>query len=109
MKKVLLNVDNFGQCLCPDCPVQAKSECVAELRDNLDVALEDEPLDPEQLPGMYCATGVAECEDLETGKTCLCYNCSVFDDNDMEDGLPYGYYCRDGKAKQLLKLTFQPC
>ena len=41
--KVPLVLDNVSQCLCPGCPVQAQSKCVAGLK----------------LGGYFCRAGVA--------------------------------------------------
>ena len=54
---------------------------------------------PEDLPGPYCANGVAVCKDLDYGKLCQCSGCQVFADFKLNTGRPTLYYCRDGKAK----------
>jgi hypothetical protein len=54
---------------------------------------------PEDMPGPYCANGVAACKDLDYGKTCACNSCQVFKDFSLSKGKPMSYYCRDGKPK----------
>jgi hypothetical protein len=54
---------------------------------------------PEDMPGPYCANGVAACKDLDYGKTCSCSICQVFKDFNLGKGKPMSYFCRDGKPK----------
>ncbi|MGZ4857875.1 MAG: DUF2769 domain-containing protein, partial [Methanobacteriaceae archaeon] len=49
--------------------------------------------------GMYCATGKATCTDLDFERWCQCNYCGVWKENDLEDGEPFGYFCRDGEAR----------
>jgi len=42
--KVPLVIDNVSKCLCPGCPVQAQSKCVAGLKPGLAAALKNNPL-----------------------------------------------------------------
>ena len=53
----------------------------------------------EDMPGPYCANGVAVCKDLDFSKICICSGCQVFKDSNLAKGKPMLYYCRDGKAK----------
>jgi hypothetical protein len=52
---------------------------------------------PDDMPGPYCANGVAACKDLDYSKMCLCSSCAVFRDFSLGKGKPASYYCRDGK------------
>jgi hypothetical protein len=52
----------------------------------------------EDMPGPYCANGVAVCKDLDFSKTCICSGCQVFKDFNLMKGKPMIYYCKDGKA-----------
>jgi hypothetical protein len=54
---------------------------------------------PEDMPGPYCANGVAACKDLDYEKTCSCSICQVFKDFNLSKGKPMNYFCRDGKPK----------
>jgi len=58
---------------------------------------EDDPK-PVDYPGMYCANGKAECEDIETEKNCLCNECMVYKEFSLENAKPDFLYCSDGKA-----------
>ena len=53
----------------------------------------------ENMPGPYCANGVAACKDLDFNKTCMCNGCEVFKHFSLSKGKPNNYYCRDGKPK----------
>lgn len=53
----------------------------------------------EDMPGPYCANGIAVCKDLDFSKTCLCSGCQVFKDYNLSKGRPMTYYCKDGKPK----------
>jgi len=67
--------ENIIRCLCPTCPVQENSTCAKEKMMNFQELLqsEDDPK-PVDYPGMYCANGKAECEDIETEKTAYVMN-----------------------------------
>ena len=54
---------------------------------------------PEDIPGPYCASGVAACKDLDYGKNCSCSICQVFKDFNLSKGKPMSYFCRNGKPK----------
>ena len=53
---------------------------------------------PEDMPGPYCANGVAVCKDLDFSKTCICSGCQVFRDYNLMKAKPTMYFCKDGKA-----------
>ena len=94
--KVPFSTGTVGQCLCPGCPVQAKSSCVADLKNGLQALLVRNPLQREDIPGLYCSTGKATCPGLDPSQSCLCYGCPVFSQYSLVGGQPVGYYCRDG-------------
>jgi len=54
----------------------------------------------EDVPGMYCATGIAACKDIDTTQMCTCGNCPLWTEYDLPGGKPMGYFCRDGEAKE---------
>jgi len=54
---------------------------------------------PDDMPGPYCANGVAVCKDFDYSKICLCNSCAVFRDFSLGKGKPVRYYCRDGKPE----------
>ncbi len=97
--KVPFDARTVGQCLCPGCPVQAKSGCVAKLKEGLRASLARSPLEREEIPGLYCSTGKAACTDLDPRQSCLCYGCTVFSQYRLGSGQPVGYYCRDGASR----------
>ena len=53
---------------------------------------------PEDMPGPYCANGVAVCKDFDYNNACICSSCQVFRDFNLMKGKPMSYYCKDGKA-----------
>ena len=97
--KVAFNSGNVGKCLCPKCPVQSKSQCVSKKLGTINDALSKNPLLREDIPGIYCSTGKATCQDLDPKQPCSCGSCSVFKDSNLAAGKPVGYYCRDGHSK----------
>ena len=56
-------------------------------------------LGPKSIPGLYCSSGVAACEDIDTNQMCICGSCPLWADYDLASGRPMGYFCRDGKAQ----------
>ncbi len=52
----------------------------------------------EDMPGPYCANGVATCTDLDFSKMCICPSCQVFKDFNLMKAKPTSYFCKDGKA-----------
>jgi hypothetical protein len=97
--KVTFNSGNVGKCLCPKCPVQAKSQCVSGKLGTITQALLKSPIVREDIPGVYCSTGTATCKDLDPSQSCICGNCGIFKEANLAQGTPVGYYCRDGYAK----------
>jgi hypothetical protein len=97
--KVSFTASNIGKCMCPKCPVQAKSECVSGQLKTISASLAKKPLIREDIPGVYCSTGTATCTDLDPQQSCLCGGCAVFSQYKLDAGLPAGYFCRDGFAK----------
>ena len=96
--RVPFTLANVTRCMCPKCPVQAKSKCVSEKAGKLGAALKEKPLKSESIPGLYCASGAAACKDIDTKQGCICGSCLVFTDYKLSEGKPVGKYCRDGKA-----------
>lgn len=50
----------------------------------------------QEMPGMYCSTGQAACDDLDYEQWCVCPTCRVWIDNRLEDTR----YCHTGSASQ---------
>ncbi len=97
--KVPFTGAEVGLCMCPKCPVQAASACAKGKVSAIESALKKSPLMREDIPGVYCSTGKATCQDLDPKKACMCGTCSVFMKYSLANGTPVGYYCRDGSAR----------
>jgi hypothetical protein len=100
--KVPYTVENMMKCMCGKCPVQADSKCAKDkfkdMGDKMKNAAQAEVPKPEDVPGIYCSTGVATCKDLDPSKPCICYTCPLWTEYDLQNGKPLGYFCKDGKA-----------
>ncbi len=94
---VEFNMENVQRCLCPGCPVQAGSKCVQEKLNKLKGASGNPG--PEDVPGVYCATGKATCEGLDPSQICQCDKCEVWKEYKLGEGEPGSYYCAEGKAR----------
>ena len=97
--KVPFVVSTVSKCICLKCPVQAKSQCAAELKKGLREALRRNPLKHEEIPAAYCSAGKATCTDLDPSKSCICSGCLIFAQYKLENGKVVGYYCRDGASR----------
>jgi hypothetical protein len=98
MEEIEFNKKNFHTCLCPGCPVQAKSNC-AQIKLNPMKGSKDRIMpNPKGVPGLYCATGKATCTDLDPNKMCQCPNCEIFKEYNLGQGEPGGYFCQNGTA-----------
>jgi len=89
---------NVKQCICGSCPVQMNSQCIKEKHAAVKESLKKNPLQAVDIPGDYCATGVAACKDIDTKQICICGSCPVFTDYQLATHQLMGYYCRDGMA-----------
>lgn len=96
---VTFTATNVGKCLCTKCPVQSKSQCVSTKLSTIGDALKQKPLNREAIPGLYCSTGTATCNDINTKQSCLCGGCAVFSENKLDKCEPVDKYCRDGRAR----------
>lgn len=91
---------NFTRCICGQCPVQSKSECVKDKMAMVAEILQSHTTPRhEDLPFAYCAAGTATCADLDVKQTCICGNCPVYKEYRLNEGSPALYYCKDGIAK----------
>ena len=97
--KIEFTRENITRCLCPQCPVQAESECAQTKMKMLQESMRGMSPEPSDVPGMYCATGTAACNDLNSHKLCNCPNCEVFKENNLAQAEPGAYYCQRGSAK----------
>ena len=91
--------ENITRCLCPQCPVQAESECAQTKMKMLQESMRGMSPEPSDVPGMYCTTGTAACNDLDPAKMCNCPNCEVFKENKLAQKEPGAYFCQKGATK----------
>ena len=113
--KVKFSSETIIKCRCAVCPVQFHSDCTRpkkKTRSKFVEVITPEMLqgltreqisevvpDVNELPGPYCASGVAACKDLDFNKMCLCSNCQLFKDFNLASGKPLSYFCKHGRAK----------
>ncbi|KCZ71416.1 hypothetical protein ANME2D_02146 [Candidatus Methanoperedens nitroreducens] len=101
--KVPFIVENITRCMCPGCPVQTGSQCVNEKLGKLDEVMknvsEGKAPKPEDVPGVYCSSGIAMCSDLDPSQVCICGSCAVWRDHNLVNGKPVYYFCQNGKAQ----------
>lgn len=119
--KVPLNNDVMIKCICPYCPVQAKSACsrpkiqkmveaIASMKTSgrgmasgmamslAEAAGSEMKPKPEETPAAYCSIGVATCRDLDMNKACICPSCQVYKEFSLMQGRPVEHYCFNDKA-----------
>ncbi|MCL5969936.1 MAG: DUF2769 domain-containing protein [Patescibacteria group bacterium] len=75
MSRVVNNERNQRHCRCPSCPVLEKSSC-------------------DKKKVLFCATGKAQCKDLDNQQACSCPGCLVWE----EYNLGTLYFCINGSA-----------
>ncbi len=92
-------IDNVNRCMCPGCPVQGDSQCVSEKAASLGPMPLSTLPSADDMPGEYCAAGVATCEDIDSNRPCSCFGCPVYEENSLANGQPTCYYCRDGSSR----------
>jgi len=81
------------------CGVQSHSKCVKEGMDRFSAARKSNaPLQPADVPSLYCHTGRATCQDIDLKSACICPSCPVFKEYSLKGGTPRLFYCRDGAA-----------
>ncbi len=113
--KVKFSPESIIKCRCAVCPVQFHSICAEPKRMTRSKILEAvspemfQSLTKEQvamilpkiedMPGPYCASGVAACKDLDFSKMCLCSACQIFKEQNLITGKPTSYFCKVGRAK----------
>lgn len=91
-----LNIENIQKCACLECPIQTESKCAQNKIENIQEMRKIEKNivpKPENIPGMYCITGITTCNDFKIKETCNCSNCNIFKENlDIENSI--GHFCR---------------
>lgn len=104
--EIEFNPENIEKCLCNQCKVQGKSQCVKEKMITLqEKALSSSLIEPEEFPALYCASGKEHCHDLDGNEKCLCMDCPIYAENDLESGGPDSYFCLDGPSTKFLGIT----
>lgn len=98
-KEIDFDRNNMIRCLCPQCNVQKTSECAQNKMKMLQISMRGMSPEPSEFPGMYCANGKTDCEDLDQSKKCICLNCDVWKEHNLDEGEPKNYFCQKGKAK----------
>ncbi|MHB8103872.1 MAG: hypothetical protein ACYDEF_17360 [Methanosarcina sp.] len=53
---------------------------------------------PEDVPGIYCSTGKARCQDLDFGRKYICGSCGIWKEYDLKDADPNNHFCQHGRA-----------
>lgn len=93
---------NINKCRCPQCPVQTDSKCVKDKLESSREEMEKIPVgevpNAEDVPGIYCSTGKATCQDLNSNKQCICNTCDVWKEYNLEEGTLSQYFCQNGRA-----------
>ena len=99
MPSVEFTADNILKCECGRCPVQAKSDCVDKARGASAKAVEEGHVtrQPSEVPGLYCSSGKAFCDDLDLSQNCMCGQCTVH----AEYKLSQSKYCQRGSAQSI--------
>lgn len=94
--------ENINRCMCSECPVQADSDCTKEKLQKSKQEMGKMPAgkvpNPEDVPGIYCSTGKARCQDLNFERQCICGSCEVWKDYNLKDVDPNNHFCQHGKA-----------
>ena len=102
--KVELNRENINKCLCKVCPVQTDSDCSKDKLEIVNEMMEKEGnildlVEPEEIPLVYCSSGIATCSDLSDRELCKCTQCTVWLKNNLANSEPIEYFCIDGAPR----------
>ncbi len=121
--RVPLNSGIVSKCICDVCSVQAKSSCAvpkiqnmknvksmssksrkeSSMPSGLSMRLAEDPKDEmdfnsADIGGIYCASGVASCKDLDLQRACICPGCQVYKDYSLLNARPVEHFCFNDKA-----------
>lgn len=92
-------LQNVNICMCLLCPVQTRSQCVADKKSRMTEVLKSKTPHSDGIPALYCANGMASCPDLDSNQLCICENCPVFIEYRLAQGEPQLYFCRNGASR----------
>ena len=94
-------MENIQKCLCTSCPVQENSNCIQEKNMILDdkISQGDLMLDADETPALYCLTGETDCSDIDTAKNCICTECSIYQEYQLNKCQTSEKYCLKGEAE----------
>ena len=76
-------------------PLLARIRKITELKE----ALNQQSLNPGDIPGVYCATGTATSTDIKVEQDCVCGKCVIFPEYRLFNYEPMCHYCISGSAK----------
>jgi hypothetical protein len=118
--RVPLNSDVVNKCMCDTCPVQAQSACarpkiqnMVKMRASVSAAktmgsgmpmnmaqtpMRNMEMNPNEIAGPYCTTGVASCMDLDINKACICPSCQVYKEYNLRNARPVEHFCFNDRA-----------
>ncbi|WP_410508789.1 DUF2769 domain-containing protein [Methanosarcina hadiensis] len=100
--RVAYSLENINRCKCSQCPVQADSQCAQDKLKSSEQKIKSMPAGevppPEDVPGIYCSTGKATCQDLDPGRQCICGTCDVWKEYNLKEGDPNNHFCHHGRA-----------
>ncbi len=97
--KVPFTRPNAKSCICWLCPVQRDSACTRENASAMGDAMTARVFTAEVMPGLYCSSGLAVCQDIDVTKSCICRGCDVHKQFQLSDGQPTDHYCERGAAR----------
>ena len=94
-------MENIQKCLCTSCPVQENSNCIQEKNMILDdkISQGDLMLDADETPALYCLTGETDCSDIDTAKNCICLECPVYKEYQLDNRQPPLIFCQVGESE----------
>ena len=90
---------NAKNCICWLCPVQRDSACMGTNARKMGEVLTTKFFEPEVMPGLYCSTGFAACQDIDVSRSCICQGCEVKATFQLGMGQPPDHYCERGAAR----------
>ncbi|MGB9927775.1 MAG: DUF2769 domain-containing protein [Methanosarcina sp.] len=94
--------ENIERCMCSQCPVQQDSKCAKEKLQSSGQKMKNMPAgevpNPEDVPGIYCSTGKATCQDLDFNRECICGSCEVWKECNLSELDLNNHFCLHGKA-----------